>query len=287
MNFSSAFRYPFQNFAKVLSIVLVLTIAFAVFFGLLLNSHDWSPLLSEFSDVVLSESYVGESSAMGAAAALVGLFGLIVVAVVSGFWISGYSVEVVRSVFADLEVLPDIDVARNLKDGFRLFISSIAYWLLFIALVIVEMFVIGVAGNLGPLHGLVVFASVVVTAAAVCVMGWAYFVGMARFAQEGDYRASWQIRQNMTIARSHWRMGGMLLVYMIFLSIIYGIVRGVVDGIFGGAAGMLGITLSIVIYYVFNLMQHFSTQHLIAQYATEIGIAGDRYDPEKDKVDFS
>ena len=118
-------------------------------------------------------------------------------------------------------------------------------------------------------------------------MGWAYFVGMARFAQEGDYWASWQIRRNMTIARSHWRMGGMLLVYMIFLSIIYGIVRGVVDGIFGGAVGMLGITLSIIIYYVFNLMQHFSTQHLIAQYATEIGIAGDRYDPEKDKVDFS
>ena len=27
MNFSSAFRYPFQNLAKVLSIVLVLTIA--------------------------------------------------------------------------------------------------------------------------------------------------------------------------------------------------------------------------------------------------------------------
>ena len=30
MNFSSAFKYPFHNFAKVMSIVLALTIAFAV-----------------------------------------------------------------------------------------------------------------------------------------------------------------------------------------------------------------------------------------------------------------
>ena len=75
---------------------------------------------------------------------------------------------------------------------------------------------------------------------------------------------------------------------MIAFSIIYGIVRQIVDGIFGGLMGanlLAGITLSIIIYYIFNLMQHFSTQVLIAQYATEIGIRGDRYDPEKDKVD--
>ena len=90
----------------------------------------------------------------------------------------------------------------------------------------------------------------------------------------------------MRIARENWTKGAGLLVYMIVLSIIYGIVRGIVDGIFGGVVGMLGITLSIVIYYVFNLMQHFSTQHLIAQYAVHFGIGGDDYDAGKGKVEF-
>ena len=85
---------------------------------------------------------------------------------------------------------------------------------------------------------------------------------------------------------ANWRSGAALLAYMIFLTIIYGILRGIVDGITGGIGGlMLGITLSIIIYYFFNLMQHFSTQHLIAQFATEIGLRGDHYAPEKTKVD--
>ena len=92
----------------------------------------------------------------------------------------------------------------------------------------------------------------------------------------------------MRVARNNWAKGLSLLLYMIAFSIIYGVVRSVVDGVFGGLLGMnllAGITLSIIMYYIFNLMQHFSTQVLIAQYATEIGIRSDNYDSEKDKVD--
>jgi hypothetical protein len=75
---------------------------------------------------------------------------------------------------------------------------------------------------------------------------------------------------------------------MIVFSIIYGIVRGVMDGIFGGLMVvnlLTEITISITIYYLLNLMQHFSTQVLIAQYAGEISLRRDNYEPEKGKID--
>lgn len=286
MSFSNAFRYPFQNMAKVLSIVLVLTIAFAVFFGLMLNSHDWLPLLEQVIDVDHSEYDIGETEAMGATP-LIGLVGLIVVAVVSGFWLSGYSIEVIRSIWNEIDYMPDIDFGRNLKDGFYLFLSSVAYWILFGLLLLAEAIVLRITGSLGVINMLAMLVAIVATIATLAIMGWAYFVGMARFAAEGDRGVVFQLGQNMRIARENWTKGAGLLVYMIVLSIIYGIVRTIVDGIFGGVVGMLGITLSIVIYYVFNLMQHFSTQYLIAQYAVQIGIGGEDEDPGKGKVDFA
>lgn len=286
MSFSNAFRYPFQNLAKVISIVLVLTIAFAVFIGLMLNSHDWAALLEQNSDMDLSEYHIGESETQGATA-LLGVVGLIVVAVISGFWLSGYSIEVIRSIWQDVEYMPDIDFGRNLKDGFYLFLSSVAYWILFGLLLLVEAIVLRITGSLGLINMIAMLAAIIATLVALAVMGWAYFVGMARFAAEGDRGVVFQFGQNMRVARENWTKGASLLLYMIVLSIIYGIIRGIVDGIFGGVVGMLGITLSIVIYYVFNLMQHFSTQHLIAQFAVQIGIGGEDDDLDKGKVDFA
>ena len=288
MSFSKAFRYPFQNIAKVLSIVLALTIAFAVFLGLLLNSHDWSPLVEQFNhlDADAHEQEFGELEPMGATV-WVGILGLLVVAALSGFWISGYSVEVLRSIWNEAEYLPAIEFARNLKAGFYLFLSSVMYGALFIALLVVEILLLQATSSLGAISALLGIAAVAVTAMTVAVMGWAYLVGMARFAAEGDHRAVYQIRRNMLAARHNWKKGVGLLVYMIVLSIIYNSIRSVVDGVFGGAAGMLGITLSIVLYFFFNLMQHFSTQHLIAQYAVQIGIGGGGFASDKDKVDYA
>ncbi len=287
MSFSSAFKYPFNNFAKVFSIVLVLTIGFAVFVGLMLNSHDWSPLLAQVYDLDPAAYDIGEPGPIGGSA-VVGLLGALLVAIVSGFWLSGYSIEVIRAVMNEVELMPEIDFSRNLKDGFYLFLSSVAYWVLFIVIIVADIILVGIAQSLGGLHFLVTVATAIFTLGAVCLMGWAYIIGMARFAVEEDYRASWQIKRNLKLSKQNWRSGVSLLVYMIFLSIIFGIMRGIVDGIIGGIGGlMLGITISIVIYYFFNLMQHFSTQHLIAQFATQIGLNNDRFNPEKSKIDYA
>ena len=288
MNYINAIKYPFQNFAKVMSIVLAMTIAFAVFIAMIINSHDWTPLLTAMTNLDVSQSHT-ETLQPLSGTTITGFFGLALVAIVSGFWLSGYSVEVIRSVMREETWMPAVDFGRNIKDGAALFAASAAYWALFVLLMVVMVTLSGLLGQIIDILGaLAALASFVIVVGAALVMGWAYFVGMARFAAEGDYRYAWQIRRNIGIARENKGPGFTLLLYMIAISLLYGVVRQVVDSVFGGllSANMLaGVTLSLIIYYLFNLMQHFSTQALIAQYATVIGIGGDRFDTEKDKVD--
>ncbi len=282
MNFSSAFSYPFQNLAKVISIVLVLTIAFAVCIGLLLNSYDWALLFDQLYGFNAGQDLVG-GMAPFSLSVVVGGLGVLLVAIASGFWLSGYSVEVIRVLMHDADVLPAVNLGRNIKDGFYLFLASVAYWLLFVGFLMIVVIINSVTGGLGVINALVALASIAATVVALCVLGWAYFVGMARFALMDDHKAAWEVRRNIKIARANWRSGALLLLFLTALTVIYGVVRAVVEGVFGGFAGMIGITVTIVIYYFFNLMQHFSTQHLIAQFAREIGLGYDYYNPEKDK----
>ena len=269
MSFSSAFRYPFTNFAKVFSIVLVMTIAMALFASLLFNAVDLEGYITAIS------AWDGTNHAELPAFSLdgsgvMGILGVLLVAIVSGLWLSGYSVSVLRALMDGEPMLPAISFGRELVDGFYLLLASLAYGILFVALVVVEAVVLGVLP--GFASGIVGLAAIFLTIGVGAVMGWAYFVGMARMAADGHHRAAWQIRRNMRIARDNWRWGAFLLLYMILLTMIYGVFRSLVDSVVGGLMGAAGMTLSIILYYFFNLMQHFSTQHLIAQYAEAIGI---------------
>lgn len=300
MDFPSAIRYPFQNLPRVISIVLVMTIALSICLGLVISTRDWSPFVAMFYGVDLHMVDPGASTSVSQAqatavdqpfswATLAGVLGLLIVAVVSGFWISGYSLEVVRSIMNGSETLPGIDFGRNMKDGFYLFVATLAYCLIFAVISLVEISLLGLTDSAAGLNIFVVLASVIVSVVALALMGWAYFIGMGRFASEGDYKASWQIFRNIKLARENWREGLKLLMYMIALTIIYGVVRSLLEtalGGFIGAFGMASITFTIVIYYIFNLLQHFSSQHLIAQFAVTI-LDDQRLAPgEKDKHDF-
>ena len=123
MSFSQAFKYPFRNFAKVFSIVLVLTIAFAAFIALIMNSYDWVELWNSLTadDIVEYATHDLESFTP---AVFIGVLGVLVVAIVAGFWLSGYSVAVIRSLIDGVEVMPDISFSRNLKDGAYLFVDE-------------------------------------------------------------------------------------------------------------------------------------------------------------------
>lgn len=291
MNFSSAFKYPFRNFAKVMSIVLVLAIALTLCFALMLTTHDWTPLLEMFYGIEQPGGAAYNLEPMSGPAAI-GTLGLLLVVVFSGFWLSGYSIEVIRYVMRGEDWMPNIDFGRNVKDGFFLFLASIAFGLLLLLLMGVLYTASNVLGSIAILGTLAMITFLFGSLGGVILLGWAYFVGMARFAAESDRGALWQIRRNVRLARENWRAGVKLNLKMIAMSIIYvvvyAIVDSVVDGIVGGIFSsdlMAAFTLSIISYYIFNLTQHFSTQHLIAQYASEIGIHGDHYNPEKGKVD--
>ena len=301
MDFITALKYPFNSAAKVLTIVLVLTIAFALFLALVINAYDWGSLVEAVNsginetlgaietsaDAGVSHDLLNEEDLAGLGAGLrtaaLGVLGLVIFAAVAGFWISGYSVEVIRSVMAGRDGLPAIEFGRDIRAGFTLFLSAVLYGLLFI----VFFAVIGLLVNLlGGIASLLVFVAVIAAIPLMFLLGWGYYIGMARYAAEGDGSAVFQIVENVKMARDNLGASVSLVIFQIVLNIIYNIGSRVFGGVLDGIAGsgvMATLAISAIVFFALNLFQHFSGQHLIAQYAMRIGIGEQG---PKDKVDF-
>lgn len=287
MDFTRAFKYPFHNSAKVISIVLILTILFTLCIALIAGSHDWSSYLQLIGYREALDS-VNELDKPGGGAVL-GLFGLIAVMVLEGFWLSGYSVDVIRAIMNNYDTMPDIEIGANLRKGFWLFLSGLAYGIASLILLLVVWMLVGIFFKLSSLLGSIVSIGAVLLAIVyVFVAGWAYFVGVARYAWSEDRSALFSILHNMRIAREHRGPSMRLSAFMVALFILYGIAKWLVDSVVGGFLGpdiVVAAAISFISYYAFNLFQHFSTQHLVAQYASEIGV-GAQSEYDKDKIDY-
>ena len=279
MDIASALRYPFNSAAKVFQIVLALSLALVVCLALIANSADWSPWVQEFQTMIEQpEAWAAEHEAAGMdgmesfafpAGASLGLLLMLAVAVFGGFWISGYSLDVVRSVMAGDENMPDFDYGANLRAGFQLFLACLVYGI--VGCVVVVAFVV-VAG----LGGLAAILGFVIMIALFVLLGWAYYVGMARMAAGQGVGALFAVLENLAMAKRNWQSGLALTGWSIVLALVYKVASGVVDGIVGGLmAGdiVLDFAILIVVFFAFNFFQHFSTQHLLAQYAMGIGIS--------------
>ena len=288
MNFVRAFKYPFHNSAKVLSIVLVLTIAFVVCVAMIAGAHDWTSLLQNLSYGPDLQSF-DELEAPGAAAGL-GALGLLVVVVLEGFWLNGYSLAVIRSVLDGNDNMPEVNFGKHLRQGFWLFLSTLWYILAACLFCFICLLMYIIAAQLVEVIGMLVGLAISFAAIAFFALaGWGYFVGMARYAVENNRSPLFQIVRNMRTARANLGLGFRLVLYFIALSTIFGIVRSIVEGVLGGFIGsdiVVAAALSAVVYFAFNLFQHFSTQHMIAQYAMAVGVGRD-IDADKDKVDFA
>ncbi len=302
MDFITALKYPFNSAAKVFSIVLVLTIAFALCLALVIGSYDWSSLVEAINsginetlgaagtsaDMDASHELLNEKQLEGLGAGLrtaaLGLLGLVITAAVAGFWISGYSVDVIRSVMAGQDALPAVEFGKNVRAGFTLFLSAVLYGLLFILF----LAVVGLLVNLlGGIASLLAFIAVIAAIPLMFLMGWGYYIGMARYAAEGDGGVVFQIMENMKTARGNLGPSVSLVLFQIILNVIYNIGARLFDGILDGITGsdvMTALAVSAIVFFALNLFQHFSGQHLIAQYAMRIGIGGQS---PKDKVDFA
>ena len=303
MDIASALRYPFQSVAKVLTIVLALSIALVICLALVAGSADWTAWVQELQSMfedpeawaaaheaasIAADTEAVAAEHEGAAAAALdmftfpagagfGLLLMLLVAVFGGFWFSGYSLDVVRSVMAGKEAMPEFEIGGNLLAGFQLFLACLAYGIA----ACLGLAVYLVVGSLGGVLALVGLILLVVFWA---LLGWGYYVGMARFAAGEGLGALFGILANTLTARREWKAGLALTGWSIVLALVYKVASSVIDGIVGGLmAGdiVLDFAILIVVYFAFNFFQHFSTQHLLAQYAMSIGISARVVDKEK------
>jgi hypothetical protein len=299
MDFTSALTYPFKSIAKVLTIVLVTTIAMAVFLGMFLNSFDWIGFINALQLQVTYHLDTIPYELNPTALFIPSLIGFFIVLIVQGFWLSGYNVSVIRHVMDGQEKLPNIQFGKELLTGFYLFIASIIYGLMFVPFVIiVGMLMAMTAGSNGEggLSVLVFCGAFLVGIPMVFLMGWAYFVGMARCAANDNRQMVFQIMTNLRIARQNVQSSFSLTGYMFLLGITFGFVsqfaNNVLQLVLTPLVGntleqtniLLIFVLPLMLSLALNIIQEFSGMHLVAQYAAKIGIYDD-YDDHK-KVDF-
>ena len=296
MDFTSALMYPFKSFAKVLTIVLVMTIAIAVFLGMVLNSFDWMRLMNALEYYVQYGSdylpYFDPPSAMF----IPGLIGLFTVMIVQGFWLSGYSVRVIRHVMDGYETLPNVEFGNDLRKGFYLFLTNILYGLLFLPFIAVVGMLMAMTSSPnggGGLAGLVFCSAFLVAIPLVILLGWAYLIGMARFATEDERRVLFQIRTNLSLARQNIKPSLSLTGFMILLGLTFWFVsqfignalqlvtKSFFNGTLNDTTVLIIFIMPLMLSLAMNIIQEFSRMHLIAQYAYKIGI----YDTD-DEFDF-
>ena len=287
MDFVRAFKYPFHNSAKVISIVLVLTIIFTFFVILVANSFDWTPHLQTFGYGV--DAGPADESVEPGAGLFAGLFGLLAFVILGGFWINGYSVDVVRTVMHGNDTMPNVEVGANLRKGFWIFLSGLWYGIAALVVLGILVLIGSLLSNIGGLIGvLAMLAAIIAGIGYVCLSGWAYLIGIAIYAAQGKRDALFSITKNIEIVRANIGISFTLLIYNLILYAIYSLVRGILERLFGAVVGadlVVAATIGFIIYFAVNLFLHFSTQHLIAQY----GLALELYEydmPGKEKLDY-
>jgi len=284
MDLSSALSYPFKSIPKVLTIALVCTISFVVFIAMLINSYDWTAYFEALNNYS-SYGYMAplDSPGSGFIPSIIGLFAVMIL---QGVWLSGYGISVIRHVMEGFEALPKIDFWRNLRDGLSVVLASLLYgfvtFLFFFALLMgMGMFM---SPQVAALSFLVVIASMVITVVFVCLLGWSFLIGMARFAAYDDNNAIYQIVTNFGIARQNWKSSFSLMGYQILLGIIFWFASQAINTglqfttipFFGNsvnANSMLTVmVIFMVVSYTINIFQQFSSLHLVAQFGHKIGI---------------
>ena len=287
MEFTRAFRFPFHNSAKVTSIVLVMTIIFTFFVILIANSFDWAPHLQTFGYGDAAE--VADMSEEPGAGVFVGLMGLLAFLVFGGFWINGYSVDVVRTVMNGIDTMPEVEIGANIRKGFWIFLSGLWYGIAALVVMGVLALIGSLISNMGGLIGVLgALAAIIAGFAFVCLSGWGYLIGIAMYAVQEKRELLFAISRNIGIARANLGISFKLLGYNVLLYVVYSVVRGILERLFGAVVGpdlVVAATLGFIIYFAANLFLHFSTQHLIAQY----GLALELYEremPGKEKLDY-
>lgn len=307
MDFTSALLYPFKSIAKVLTIVLVITIAVAMFIGMFLSSFDWVGFIRAWQvNLSLYGSGYQSVNPFPSYEATTGMFipaiiGLFIVGIMTWLWSSGYSIRVIRHVMDGYEKLPNIELGKDMMTGIYLFLLNLFYGVIFsvflIAVGMLNYLFVGSNGG-SVLSSLIALGAFFVSIPLLVLMGWAYFVGMARCAADDDRSALFQLGTNLRIARRNVKISFSLTGYLILLGLTFLFVSQFASNVlqlfatpfFGSNQDQTSILVAIVGFFMMslalNIVQEFSRMHLVAQYAYQIGLYDDFDDYEGKKVDF-
>jgi hypothetical protein len=308
MDFTSALLYPFKSIAKVLTIVLVITIAVAMFIGMLLNSYDWVGFIRALQyNLSLYGSDYQPANPFPFYETPIGMFipaiiGLFIVGIMTWLWSSGYSIRVIRHVMDGYEKLPNIQLGKDMMTGIYLFLLNLFYGVIFFVFLIA----VGILAALftgsnsgGGLSSLIVLGAFFVSIPLLILMGWAYFIGMARYAADDDRSALFQLGTNLSIARQNVKISFSLTGYLVLLGLTFLFVSQFASNVlqlfatpfFGSNQDQTSILIAIVGSFMMslalNIVQEFSRMHLVAQYAYHIGLYDDFDDYDGKKVDFN
>lgn len=211
MNLSESLAYTFKasNIPKILTIVLIFVIS-----G-----------VSIFVATMALESF-----------ALMAL--LIPVGLVYSFFISGYTVSIIKSVMGGDENLPEFELGRNLGRGFMIFLAGIVYMIPVFIIFFLAMLISGASisstsqyGDPGG-SGVLLFCGIMLGAFLLTiVLMYSLVVGQIRYAVEDSAGSLFNIGKNFSIVMSNIGTTIAYFIRGVGLAIIFGIVSNILLGV--------------------------------------------------------
>ena len=273
MSIGKALRYPYQNPARLLFLVLAQSLLI-------------------FTLPVLSGGYLVRYFETNSFSTFVNLAACAIF-VLDVIWLHGYSVAVIRSVLNGEEAPPRVQLTRNLREGCGMLLATLVYAVPICIVFGVAIHLQNVAFHSYLANGgaydyslaLGVFVAVLVIHAAwIWLARSVYDIGVARFAAN-DYRDSlFEMSHNFSFMRRNLKttvahsllqalllaMFGLLAIYVISVGteLIPAPELHVLENM---AAFNWTAVAALVLTFVYLLYWHAST-HLLAQYTLAIGI---------------
>ncbi len=263
MRFADAFKFPYNNLPKVLTIALgfALVVTGMVIF-ILRSDSTWGATLLTLA-VVLAQS----------------------------LFLGGYGIRVIRQVAHHGDILPPIELGQDIGRGIVVTLAGIFYFLPLLALFILVS-ILAPSGRAQDATAFFCLFAVVAIGLGI-FLAFGFLVGMARYAVEEDRGAMFALSTNMGIARNNVGAIFSLIAHQIVMAIIYFGITWAVDNVVSSAiinpifdsfdfqtAIIIIVAVSYVISTTLSILQNFANLHLIAQFAEQIGLL-----PTKQKHD--
>lgn len=280
MSFGQALGFPFkgENIPKILNFILIYIIitASVMVVGLLVGAFEWALVVSGFI-------------ALGYAS-----------------FVSGYMIEVIRSIMDGNEILPPSDLGRDLMRGLAVFFASLIHvipLIMIFACVFVSMGAgmsmndFGRSSDGGAL--MMLCGAMIVAVIIGYFVGNALLVGMVRYAAEDRSGAMFEFGTNLGYVTSNTGAFMGLFLRSFGIGIIYAILSGIVSGMFRTTEaltpyGYTDVGFGLMAFFVIesvltqslSLMSQFSVAHLQARLGNQLGISGDKPKPKNDDYQF-